>query len=173
MRVELIVFFVILAIILFFQIRKRINAKSETQQQPTKTTDRKKKRSVGWVFPVILLLLVALLGYWYHNEQVKNLRKQTRIEFQKQLQSFYLPPCTEDSECEEVPTVDAGPGTKHRIRADAPYRAVSVQPNGKRIVYNMPEGWETWTGAAPAGKLRLLNAKGAEKEILVEILREQ
>ncbi len=62
----------------------------------------------------------------------------------------------EGKEQEEIPTVEAGPGTRHRLWANKPYQAVSVQMDGTKEFYNMPAGWESWTGAAPAGKLRLI-----------------
>ncbi len=67
---------------------------------------------------------------------------------------------------EEVPTVKVGPGTYHDLRANKPYQAVSVQPDGSRKIYNMPAGWETWTGTAPPGRLRLI---GKEKGTIVKI----
>lgn len=88
-----------------------------------------------------------------------------------QMKKFYLPPRGDNTEYEEVPTVDVGPGTSHRLRADAPYRAISLKPDGTSKTYNMPAGWETWNGAAPAGKLRLICAVGAKEKTLVEITR--
>jgi hypothetical protein len=67
---------------------------------------------------------------------------------------------------EETSTVEAGPGTHHRLWANKPYQAVSVQMDGSRKLYPMPAGWESWTGAAPAGKLRLI---AKEEETIVKI----
>ena len=129
------------------------------------------------IIVLIALSLTLVFALQYKKEQAKSkaerAKAQAQAEIQKKPQTFILPACDKNDACEEVPTFDAGPGTRHRIRADAPYRAVSVQSDGKRITYPMPAGWETWTGAAPAGKLRLTNAKGAKTETLVEVLREQ
>ncbi len=137
-------------------------------------------KMINWVIAIVIISILAIwiAGLWEKEKAVgkakqEKLQAQAEVEFQKKLQKFYLPACDAKGECEEVPTVDAGPGTKHRIRADAPYRAVSIQPDGKRIEYNMPAGWESWTGAAPAGKVRLMNAKGVQTETPVEILRVQ
>ena len=56
----------------------------------------------------------------------------------------------------ETPTVWVGPGTYHVLEANKPYKAISIQPDGSRVVYEMPAGRESWVGAAPAGRLRLL-----------------
>ncbi len=89
------------------------------------------------------------------------------------MEKFLIPPCDEKGECEEVPTVHVGPGTIHRIRADAPYKGISTKKDGKRVFYDMPAGWETVTGGANAGIMRLVNIKGAKKDVLVEIIRVQ
>lgn len=59
----------------------------------------------------------------------------------------------------EVPTVEVGSGTRHRLWSNKPYTAVSVQLDGSRILYDMPAGWESWTGAEPMGRLRLIGKK--------------
>lgn len=133
---------------------------------------------VGGSALIMVLILIAAAYSRFSTLAEKYLAKQPPAEARvtqiyPNVEKFTLPPCTEDGECEEVPTFDAGPGTKHRLRGDAPYRAISVQSDGKRIIYDMPSGWETWTGAAPAGKLRLANAKGAKEKTLVEIIRVQ
>ncbi len=95
---------------------------------------------------------------------------ETRVA-QLQPQTFCLPPCDEKGKCNEVLTIYGGPGTLHRLRGNAPYRAIANQLDGKRIIYDMPAGWESWTGEAPAGRLRLINAQGVKTTTLVEIVR--
>lgn len=137
----------------------------------------KRFRTVAIIAAVLVLILFFLS--WLNTENKKEADKkaaaaeQARIELKEKTQSFYLPPCDETGECEEVPTVDAGLGTRHRIRADAPYRLLSTLPNGKQKIYNMLAGWDTLTGGTPAGKVRLMNAKGAKEKVLVEIIRVQ
>ena len=147
---------------------------SNTGDAPS-LTKHKNFRKVAVILIAILLIFVFVSRYKDKEEKYKaeesKRQVQAQIELQNRTQKFTLPPCTEDGECEEVPTVDAGPGTKHRLRGDVPYRAISNQPDGKRIIYPMPAGWETWTGTAPAGKLRLANAKGAKEKTLVEVIR--
>ncbi len=82
MRVELIIFFSILAALLFLQIRKNLNSnKPETgKQQPERVKTEKKKRGVGWIVLVILLLFVAFWGYKHYNEKVVALQTQTAMQ---------------------------------------------------------------------------------------------
>jgi len=135
-------------------------------------TKHKKFRIVAIILIAILLIFIFVSKEKERKARRAELQAQAQVEFRNKLEKFVLPPCDND-ECTEVLTVDAGPGTEHRLRGNTPYRAISVQSDGKRIIYNMPSGWETWTGAAPAGKLRLLNVKGAKAQALVEVLRVQ
>lgn len=67
---------------------------------------------------------------------------------------------------EVVQTVEAGPGTHHRIQSDKKFIAVAIQQDGSERKYEMPSGTSYWNGAAPWGRLLL---KGVEDGTRVKI----
>lgn len=56
---------------------------------------------------------------------------------------------------EPVQTVEAGPGTHHRIQSDKKFIAVSIQPDGSEKRYEMPAGTSYLNGRAPWGRILL------------------
>jgi len=100
--------------------------------------------------------------------------KPPAVQQQPAVEQFSLPYSDElkkeGKEQEGISTVEAGPGTYHRLWANKPYMAVSVQMDGTKNLYNMPAGWESWTGAEPAGRLRLI---AKEKGTIVKILSQR
>lgn len=69
---------------------------------------------------------------------------------------------------EPIQTVLNGPGTTHKLLSGKPFKAVSVQSDGRIIKYDMPAGISYWNGANPPGKLGL---EGLEADTVVEIIR--
>ena len=63
-------------------------------------------------------------------------------------------------------TVEAGPGTHHRLQSDKKFIAVSIQADGSEKKYEMPAGTSYWNGAAPWGRL-LLEAKEAGTRVKI------
>ncbi len=67
---------------------------------------------------------------------------------------------------EPVQTVEAGPGTHHRIQSDKKFIAVAIQQDGSERKYEMPAGTSYWNGAGPWGRLLL---EGVEDGTRVKI----
>lgn len=65
---------------------------------------------------------------------------------------------------QEIITVEDGPGTFHRLWANKPYVAISLEIDGRKS-YNMPAGWNSWTGHWPPGRLWLM---AKEKDTVVK-----
>ncbi|OGG43237.1 hypothetical protein A3G50_01090 [Candidatus Jorgensenbacteria bacterium RIFCSPLOWO2_12_FULL_42_11] len=129
----------------FDEKRKR---KSEVPQTPGAA---RAKNKLWLVIAVILLGLLIWVG----------VGKKKALPPQQAAAKFRL------KAGEETPTVEVGQGTHHRLWADKPYLAISVQRDGSRITYPMPDGWETWNGDEPGGRLRLI---GVEEDTLVRIV---
>jgi len=130
------------------------------------------EKTPRWLWQTLIGIVIALcvVGFLWKKQNTTITAPKIQLKTEK----FTLPPKEAlNSECEEIPTVDVGPGTIHRLRGDAPYRVISGKPDGTSKIYNMAAGWSTWTGSAPAGKLYLMSAKDVESPTLVEIVRVQ
>jgi len=118
-----------------------------------------------FVLPVALILVgvAALFGWFEKSPPKQSLSSRMTVE------QFTLPYSDElKKECkpqEEIPAVEDGPGTLHRIWANRPYIAVSVEADGNRKHFNMPAGWDSWIGHWPPGRLRLV---AKEKDTVVK-----
>lgn len=88
MRIELIVFFLALAVFLFFQIARNLKAKNnqtETQSQKTQEVKKEKKRklSVGWIVTVAVLALIIYSGYNYYAKKDFTPQPSARVATQE------------------------------------------------------------------------------------------
>lgn len=120
-----------------------------------------------WLLTLVVIaiigiaVIVSLGGRKEAKKQVHDFfHSSSPIQSQPAVEQFSLPYSDELKKegkvQEETPTVEASPGTRHRLWANKPYMAISVQMDGSRNLYNMPAGWESWIGAEPAGRLRLI-----------------
>ena len=132
-----------------FDEKRKGGKKSEIPQTPGAARAKKK------LWPIIAIVLLGFLIWGGAG------KKNALPPIQQAAAEFHL------KAGEETPTVEVGQGTRHRLWADKPYLAVSVQKDGSRITYPMPDGGETWNGDEPGGRLRLL---GVEGDTLVKIV---
>lgn len=85
MRVELIVFFLALAIFLFVQIARNLRAKNnqtETQDKPRiqeVKKEKKRKLSVGWIVAIAVLALIIYSGYNYYAKTDSSPQPSARV----------------------------------------------------------------------------------------------
>lgn len=119
----------------------------------------KKDRSTvaGWAWLIPIIIIITGIGLW-----LRGTAQRKSYPIAAEAQEFRL------KVDEEMPTVEVGRGTRHRLWANKSYLAVSVQKDSSRITYSMPSGWETWNGNEPAGRLRLI---GIEPSTLVKIVK--
>lgn len=121
-------------------------------EQPTAKRYLKTK-TAGVIIGIVLLamIVVVIVAVWPENNTSP--QPTARVAETVKAEEFSL------IVGKEVPTVEVGSGTRHRLWSNKPYTAVSVQLDGSRILYDMPAGWESWTGAEPMGRLRLIGKK--------------
>lgn len=116
-----------------------------------------KKAVAGWVWLIPIVLIIVGIGLW-----PRGTAQRKSYPIAAEAREFYL------KVGEEIPTVEVGPGIHHRLWANKPYLAVSIQMDGSRIIYSMPAGYETWNGAEPVGRVRLI---GVEENTVVKIVK--
>lgn len=142
-------------LILITVIANRIPSSGERGGNKDETSQPSAKKTKKKLWPIIAVILSGLF-VWV------GIGKKNAIPIQQAAIEFHL------KVGEETPTVEVGLGTHHRLWANKPYLAVSVQHNGSRISYPMPTGWETWNGDEPGGRLRLI---GEEDNTVVKIVK--
>jgi len=128
--------------------------------------------AVFWVTFIVIFVFLVVFAYTLSSSDghLKGSPSARSSQGQRMSGDETAPPQAEEFHLkvgEETPTVEAGPGTHHRLWANKPYKAVSIQKDGSRINYSMPAGYETWNGAEPSGRLRLI---GIEEDTIVRIL---
>ena len=126
--------------------------KKKTKDEISQPSGASKTKKNLW--PIIVVILLGLL-VWF------GIGKKHAIPAQQAAMEFHL------KVGEETPTVEAGPGTQHRIWGNKPYAMRRVLPDGSEKIYPMPSGWETLTGVEPLGRVRLI---GKEEDTFVQIV---